>query len=500
MEKNTLSVGIIGGGLAGLSAAVALAGRGFRVELFESRPHLGGRAGSFWEPTVGRWIDFGQHVLMGCCSQMLRFCQQTGLDQFLCRYRKIYFVDLQGRTYPLKSNRLLPAPLHLAPAFCRFGFLSCRDRLKVLCGLAALFRSRQPLEEMTFGQWLLAQGQTPSAIRRFWTPVVLSALADVPERVALSAARNVFVEGLLGSREAFHLLRPTRPWGHLLDEYLGQWLAQRGVVLHRHRPIRHIDANIHQVRHLVLKDGTWKTFDFYILAVPWRQAAGLLPPALHQAIPQLARATLLEPGAITTWHLWLDRPISQLPQAVIVGGRIQWVFSGLDQCGEGQPALQRLSYGKKECTFSASPERLKWWAEMPPHQKENSIGSKQGIGEFLPNKGRDFYYYQVVLSATHALPTTWVPQTIEEVLGELQGVFPAAKGARLLGFRRVKMHEAVFSPQPHVDPIRPSQNTPIENLALAGDWTATGWPATMESAVRSGLQAAKVALERLKIY
>lgn len=484
------SIAIIGGGLAGLSAAAALAERGLPVELFERRDRLGGRAGAFWEPTAGQWIDFGQHVLMGCCRQMLHFCRQTGLDRFLRRYPELYFLDPQGRTCRLQGVCWLPAPLHLLPAFLRLGFLSWEDRLKTLRGFLRLMRPASQPEDLSFGDWLRQQGQTSSAVEKFWTPVVLSALADLPERTAFSTTRKVFVEGFLTSRDAYHLLRPTMAWGQLLDEHLGRQLAQEGVLVHRRTPVRLIDGDRREVQGLVLNDGTRRRFDFYILAVPWRRAAGLLVPNLVETIPNLAQAALLEPGSIVTWHLWLDRPITELPQSAVVGKSIQWVFAGPRGERSGGDASSGGKADLPERFHAAYPAPLR---EENCQTNSSSDGTNPRIGP--PKIGGRGYYYQVLVSGTHALPRSSIPQTVEEVLRELAEIFPATKEAKLLAHRRVHMVEAVFSPRPGVEKIRPGQKTSILNLALAGDWTATGWPATMEGAVRSGYQAAQIALE-----
>lgn len=493
MHKPLGSVGIIGGGLAGMSAAALLAERGVRVELFERRDRLGGRAGAFWAPTVGQWIDFGQHVLMGCCKEMLHFCRQTGLDRFLRRYQQISFLDPEGQTYHLQGACWLPAPLHLLPAFLRLGFLSWQDRLKTAWGLARLVRDASQPEDRSFGDWLRQQGQTSAAVEKFWTPVVLGALADLPERTAFSTARKVFLEGFLTSRDAYHLVRPTTAWGQLLDAHLGQRLAHEGVQIHRRTPVRLIDGDNRQVHGLVLKNGSRKKFDFYILAVPWRRAAGLLAPNLLETIPNLVQAALLEPGAITTWHLWLDRPITELPQLAVVGKAIQWVFADIrgESSGAVVPSEGKADLPGPFCTPCGGEQDL-----LLDENNQMNSPNDHPTPRSVPPKGENRgCYYQVILSGTHALPKSLIPQTAEEVFRELTEIFPAAKEAKLLFYRRVCMVEAVFSPRPGVEKIRPGQKTPILNLALAGDWTATGWPATMEGAVRSGYQAAKIALE-----
>ena len=434
---------------------------------------------------------------------MLYFCRHTGMEAFLRRYRELWFVDPRGRSYRLSGCPLLPAPLHLAPSFFRLGFLGWQDRLRVLVGLARLMQDRQPPEQMSFGQWLSAQGQTPLAVERFWTPVVLSALAELPDRVAFPVARKVFVEGLLASPDAYQLLRPTLPWGQLLEEYLGQWLADRGVLIHRKTPVRRIQAEGREVRALVLRDGSVKRFDFYLLAVSWRQAAGLVCPAIREAIPQLAQAAHWPTGAITTWHVWFDRPITPLPQTTILGKGIQWLFAGFES-----------PIGRQEPFASSSPQGPAWAYSKGDtdiliiHGQNLLKAGPSGYCSAKPpantifrplQTGAQSHYYQVVLSATHALPAASVPQTIQNLLQELREVFPAAKDAQMQAFRQVKMSEAVFSPQPVVENSRPGQKTALKNLVLAGDWTATGWPATMESAVRSGYQAAQVVLDQLRM-
>lgn len=497
MGEKTFSIAIIGGGLAGLSAAAALAGRGFRVEVFESRPRLGGRAGAFFEPTMGQWIDFGQHVLLGCCHHILHFCRQTGLHRFLHRDTRLYFLGPEGRPYPFQATPILPAPLHLLPSLFRLGYLSWFDRLKVAGALARLARQRCVPENLTLADWLSEQGQPPAAMERFWTPVILSALADLPERVALSVARKVFVEGFLTNRTGYHLFRPTLPWGRLLDQHLANWLGAQGVLVHRRTPIRQIEGDRHQADGLLLADGTRKTFDFYILAVPWRQSVALVPPAMLQAMPELAQAVHLEPGAITTWHLWFDRPITGLPHAAVVGKAIQWLFAASEQdascnlplAGEEDTPVRGSESGSEAQAQVERRPKVSDPANPAEHSSEGSLERQRPSGYYSG------YYYQVVLSGTHLLREQTNPQSVEELLRELAEIFPTVQGAKLLASRRVKMAEAVFCPRPGIEALRPGQRTPMSNIALAGDWTATGWPATLESAVRSGYLAAEVALE-----
>ena len=185
---------------------------------------------------------------------------------------------------------------------------------------------------------------------------------------------------------------------------------------------------------LVLADGTRRAFDFVIVAVPWRNVRSLLSEELLAAIPAIADVERIEPAAITAVHLWFDRPITPLPHAVLVGRLGQWMFA---------------------------PFRNN---KVPPASR----------------------YYQVVISASHQLGNRNADDLLAEVRRELRAIWPAAQAARLLHGRVVTQPAAVFSVQPGLDRLRPPQATPMENLSLAGDWTSTGWPATMEGAVRSG--------------
>lgn len=496
MSKEPFSVGIIGGGLAGLSAAVALADKQVRIELFESRPRLGGRAGAFWEPSVGQWVDFGPHVLMGCCDQMLRLCRSTGLDQFFRRYPTVWFLDPQSRCYALRASRLLPAPWHLLPSFLRFAFLSWQDRWKVLRALRKLARQISWPEQQSFGQWLRHQNQSASAIQRFWTPVILSALADRPERVAFHAAQKVFTTGLLASRDAYQLLRPTLPWGQLLDQYLAHWLSSRAVLIHPHCPVRHLHIQGQKVESLVLKDGRKKRFDFYILAVPWRQASQIFARGPITPIVGIQNPNEWEAGGILTWHLWFDRPISRFAQAAVVGKKIQWIFGPPGKFVEGEHMAKKDDIIPPEITKTEASSPLSLQEDFTLSGERNLFFIRSLTGT-APTKEVKTYHYQVVLSGIHALSSEELLEDQQELMKEVGEIFPAAREATLLAVRKVKIPEAVFSSRPGVEERRPSQKTHLQNLALAGDWTATGWPSTMESAVRSGFLAAEVLLDAM---
>jgi squalene-associated FAD-dependent desaturase len=433
-------IAIVGGGLAGIAAAVAAVERGCRVELFEQSKTLGGRAGSFVDPENGELIDYCQHVAMGCCSEFLDFCRRTGIDDCFDRAETLHFIGPEGRQCDFAPSRCLPAPLHLLPGLLRLSYLSWRERWGIVRALRRLTQNRGPhpnplpMGEGTIGAWLRRQGQSDRAIERFWSVVLVSALGETVNRASLAAAGKVFRDGFWTSRRASTLILPRRPLVEIFHDRLGKWLADRGVTVHLDTPVRRIDGEGRRAGELTSADGARYAFDSVIVAVPWRSVRSLFAANLLSQMPALAEVERIEPAAITAVHLWFDRPITRLPHAVLVGRLSQWLFT-------------RPSGPGRHC------------------------------------------YCQVVVSASHRLAPRTNQEWLADVRGDLESVWPAARQAKLLHGRVVTLPAAVFSMTPEVEQFRPRQRTPLENLCLAGDWTSTGWPATMEGAVRSGRQA-----------
>ena len=446
------SVALIGGGLAGLAAAVAASEQGLHVELFERRKYLGGRASSFCDPATGQLVDDGQHASMGCCTNLADFCRRTGIADCFRRYRTPHFFDFfgpRGTRYNFAPNRWLPAPLHLAPALMRLGYLTIGERWAVGRAMLRLARAKvgNPETEETIGGWLRRQGQSERSIELFWSVILVGALSDPLDRISLSAARKVFVDGFLAARTAYELEVPKTRLGEIQGRVAAR-LAERDVAIHLGTPVGQIDGDGRRATGVMLCDGRRREFDFVVVAVPWGRVRSLFPDVMLAAIPALQRAKRILPATITTMHLWFDRPITTLPHAVLVGRLGQWVFN----------------HGPR----SVSPD-----------------ASEPG------------YYYQVVINALREPAGRRREEVVAEVRGDLEAVWPQAREARLLRWRLVSRPEAVFSCRPGLERFRPAQQTPIENLMLAGDWTATGWPATMEGAVRSGYLAVEAVLRSL---
>ena len=430
---------VLGAGLAGLAAATALARRGFFVAILEARNRLGGRASSFTDAASGQVLDACQHVSMGCCTNFAHFARTVGVAHLLRPQFDLFFMTPDRRVSRLRADPL-PAPLHLARSFLRAHYLRADEKLRVAWGLARLQRSDPGADEL-FLDWLLRHRQTPRTIARFWGVVLTSALNEAVERAGLRYARKVFVDGFLGHRRAFEVELPHVPLARLYGVELTQWLDRHFVDVRFHTAARRFVVEGNAVRGVEMRDGTTLTADWYVATVPFDRLLDMLPPDLIGAEPYFGNLRQLESSPITSVHLWYDRPITRLPHVVLVDCVGQWLF----RRGE----------------------------------------SAQGE-----------HYVQVVISASRSFRGLDHDTVLRRVVNELADLFPAARVATLLRARVVTEQSATFSAVPGVDRWRPRQGSPFKNLLLAGDWTATGWPATMEGAVRSGYLAVEALLQR----
>jgi squalene-associated FAD-dependent desaturase len=460
-RDNRPHVAVVGGGLAGLAAALAAADRGMRVELFEQTKTLGGRAASFVDAESGQTVDLCQHVAMGCCTQFLDFCRRTDVADCFQQSPTLHFIGPEGQRCGFAPSRWLPAPLHLLPALMRLTYLSPGERWSIARAVRRLARENSrgptarsphpnplpkgegtvssdplPKGEGTIGQWLRQQGQSPRTIERFWSVVLVSALGETVDHASLAAAQKVFRDGFWASRGASTLILPLKPLGEIFHDRLGQCLDDCGVAVRLAAAVRQIDVRDDGGIVLSLADASQRAFDAAIVAVPWRTVRSVLSPSVLARMPSLAAVEQIQPAAITAIHLWFDRPITCLPHAVLVGRLGQWLFADAPDAR------------------AASPQHC-----------------------------------QVVVSASHRLPPRKPEQWVADIRRELEAIWPEARQANLLRSRVIAQPAAVFSVTPQCETVRPPQQTPLANLRLAGDWTATGWPATMEGAVRSGLMA-----------
>ncbi|HEY1190642.1 MAG TPA: FAD-dependent oxidoreductase, partial [Gemmata sp.] len=232
------SVVVIGGGLAGLAAAVGLAGHGFAVTVLESRGRLGGRAGSFTDPVTNQMVDACQHVSMGCCTNFAHLLRTVGVEHLLAPQPKLYFVTPDRRTSVFKADPW-PAPLHLGRALMGAHYLTPLDKLRVAYGLARLLWEH-PDADPPLLAWLKAHGQNDRTINRFWAIVLTSALNETVDRVGLKYARKVFRDGFVRHRDGFTVHVPTVPLGHLYGAELRAWLAAHHVDVRENAGVRRL--------------------------------------------------------------------------------------------------------------------------------------------------------------------------------------------------------------------------------------------------------------------
>ncbi len=459
---------VVGGGLAGLSCAIALADAGCRVRLFEKRPHLGGRAASYTLPD-GAEIDNCQHVTMGCCTNLADFYARVGASGKIRFFDHMLFADREGRVSRIGPSRL-PPPFHLAPAFARFRSLGVGDKLGIARALAEIIRGGgKPREgaERNMLEWLRSRGQTPAAIERFWRVVLVSALDEELDRAQAQYGIDVFYKAFLATRGGYRLGVPAVPLGEL---YAGcqAALAARGGEIRTRARVARVRIEAGSVAGLVFDDGSEAVADAYVVAVPHDAFLELLPADLVEREPVFAALRQLRTSPITGIHLWFDREVTSEPFWALVGLESQWVFN-----------KSLLLHPRVEAESERGPSRA-------------APGTG---GAAAPSKpARDGQYLQVVISASYDLVPRSRQEIVERVRRELELVLPAARSAELLKATVVKETSATFSPAPGVDRWRPPAQSPIRQLFLAGDWTRTGWPATMEGAVRSGYSAAEAVL------
>ena len=440
--------------MAGLAAGCALAEAGFRVTLFERRPYLGGRASSYQHPGTGEIVDNCQHVLLGCCTNLLDFYRRTGVQDKIRWYEKLTFLEPGGRASVIAPS-WLPAPLHTAPAFLRADCLTLRDKMAISRAMVALAPSIPADEGETFLDWLKRHGQTAQAIERFWKTILVSALNEDLDRVSVPYAAQVVRESFLKSAAAGRMGIPTVPLTELYGA-AGDYIRARGGEIQFRAGVESFRSEVFGVN--VTTNGQEQKFDYLVLAVPFDGVARLLPDT-PSAAPLAAALGQFSTSPITGIHLWFDRQISDLDHAVLLDRTIQWMFH-----------KSRLIDARN--------------AEAGNHEARNPDAREDDA----PGNGS---YVELVVSCSRSLVEKSKTEIVDLARKEAQEFFPGAREAKLLKSIVIKEVHATYSPRPGIDQHRPKPDTAWPRVFLAGDWTATSWPATMEGAVRSGYLAAE---------
>jgi uncharacterized protein with NAD-binding domain and iron-sulfur cluster len=490
MRPQDPRVVVIGGGLAGITAAIALAESGAQVTLLEARPRLGGATCSFTRD--GLTVDTGQHIFLGCCSAYRGLLGKLGMTAHApLQDRFDVTVLAPGPAGQPRQARLrrtaLPGPLHMLPALGRYPFLTKAERARVSLPALAMRRvdpADPGVDAQRFGDWLAARGQSERARRALWDLFTVSALNIAGDDASLALAATVVKTGLLGKNNAADIGVPALPLGELHGDAAAALLARLGAQVALSTKVASIevigsratevtgsaptgsaptgsaltgsgttddpeDSDARFRVRLARPEGDAApgslgaeiAADAVVLAVPHEKAAPLIPP---DALPADTVAAWSGLGAspIVNVHVIYDRPVTSLKFAAAIDSPVQWVFdrtsiSGLGDGCSGGPQYLAIS-------LSAADE----YAEVPAARLRE---------QFVP------------------------------ALAEL---FPAARDARVTEFFVTRERRATFRQGPGTGALRPKAGTRLPGLVLAGAWTDTGWPDTMEGAVRSGLSAA----------
>ncbi len=447
---------IVGGGFAGLAAGVALSGAGRRVRLLEQRRHLGGRAYSFCDTRTGSLVDNGQHILLGCYHSTLEFLREIGtLDRIVFQPRlAVRFLEAPSRLTALRCPRL-PAPWHLLLGVLASRAFKLREKIEVLRLGHALDSSRHAksgFEGLTVEEWLQRLGQSEGLRRNFWDLLCIAALNEDP-RIASAALFERVLRLALFTSPADSRIGLARTglsdcYTQAATDYIvargGQVETGRSVsefVISRRRPSGEPRTQEPEPRFICegvrLADGEVIQARVLLSAVPSFQLGRLLPPDLLSSEPFFRAVSALRPAPIISINLWFNRPITGLDFVGLRGTTVQWLFN-----------------------------------------KGKILGSHEG-------------YVSLVLSGAHQHIHRSKKELLAIALQELGDLLPEARRAQLAHSIVIKERFATFSPSVDAEILRPSARTPVQGFFLAGDWTATGLPATIEGAVKSGYTAAE---------
>ncbi|MFE0729140.1 hydroxysqualene dehydroxylase HpnE [Streptomyces antibioticus] len=437
---------VVGGGLAGVTAALALADAGVRVTLLEGRPRLGGLAFSFRRGELT--VDNGQHVYLRCCTAYRWFLDRiegSALAPLQPRL-DVPVVDVdrpEGRRLGRLRRDPLPVPLHLGRGLVTYPHLSLADRARVgraALALKALDLTDPALDDQDFGSWLTVHGQSARAVEALWDLVGVATLNAVAGDSSLALAAMVFKTGLLSDPGAADIGWAHVPLGELHDRLARKALDSAGVRTETRTRVTSLSRT---------DDGCWNvqvpgetlTADAVVVAVPQRETYDLLPAGALDAPERLLD---IGTAPILNVHVVYDRPVLRAPFLAALGTPVQWVFDRTAASGlrEGQYLAVSQSAAQDEIDLPVADLRAR----------------------YLP---------------------------------ELRKLLPGTRDAEVRDFFVTRERTATFAPAPGVGRLRPGARTRAPGLYLAGAWTATGWPATMESAVRSGVSAADAALNAL---
>ncbi|MBK8313878.1 MAG: FAD-dependent oxidoreductase [Acidobacteria bacterium] len=452
-EKAENKVVIIGGGFAGLAAAVELTERGLPVLLLERRSFLGGRAYSFTDKTTGDVIDNGQHLMMGCYHHTLNFLRKIGSADKL-RFQsdsQVDFLEIAGglsrqSTFKCPS---LPAPLHLVAGLMRLQTLSWTDKFKALnVGLALLRLNGNwaSLADITVREWLTGLGQSENIQHKFWDLMALATLNELPEIASADMFARVLEQGFMHSREDSTMVISKVGLSDLYTTNARKFIESRGGRVCLNADVTGLEFADNRVSRIVLRSGEEIIPDALISAVPYFVLRRILPAEVVESSDSLRHLNQFNSAPIVSINLWYQNPVMDSEFVGLIDSRIEWVFN-----------------------------------------KNAIIGNPQKRPQHLA----------LVISGAHQVASLSKEEIIEIGVDEINRFFPSARHQQPIHAYVIKEHDATLSHVAGLAKLRPGHATDFENLYLAGDWTDTGLPATIESAVQSGHQCARLILQYL---
>lgn len=430
---------IIGGGFAGLAVGVALAKVGRRVHLLEQKPHLGGRARSFADPVTGSVVDNGQHLMMGCYHSTLEFLKEIGtLDRIALQPNlRVHFVEPGGKVTTLSCPNL-PSPWHVLAGVLRSNSFSWSEKIQIArLGRKLEKKGVDGAGQLTVEIWLTELGQSERVQRYFWDLISIAALNEDPRRAAAAIFARILKLALFTSPADSCLGIPRRGLSECYTDAARAYIEGRGGRIETGRSIKALCIHQGVCDGVELSDGERIEATTIVSAVPWYECVRLVPGDLLRSEPYFTNILALRPAPVISINLWFDRAITELDFAGLRGTTVQWLFNR---------------------------ERIR-------SLREHSVS--------------------LVLSGAHEHVSRSKEELLAVALRNLAELFPESRAAKLLHSLVIKERFATFSPCVGVDQLRPAAKSPVRGLYLAGDWTATGLPATIEGAVQSGYTAAQ---------
>jgi len=436
---------ILGGGFAGLAAAVDLVEQGKKVLLLERRAFLGGRAYSFTDKTTGDTVDNGQHLMMGCYHHTLSFLKKIGSTHKL-KFQENPQVDFLSEHEGRASFKCpsLPAPLHLLAGLAKLQSIGWRDRINALrvgLELRKLNGIRAQLADISVREWLNKLGQTEKMQSRFWDLVAVATLNETPDRASADMFARVLDQAFMHTRQDSTMVIAKTGLSDLYTDDACKFIEDRGGEVRLNADVVNINFDGGLVKGVRLRSGEEIEAGTIISAVPYFALRRIISEDVLAASPSLRCLAEFKSAPIVSINLWYAEPVTDLEFTGLLDSRIEWVFNKNAISGNGPSGHQHLA---------------------------------------------------LVISAAHTVAKMSKEELIELAVAEMHRFFPAARHQKPLNAFVVREQDATLSHTVGVAHLRPSYQTEFSNFFLAGDWTATGLPATIESAVQSGQECARI--------